>query len=192
MSRAVNNPGPQSTYPEPMRRISTLACGAVLLLAGCTGGSDNAAPAPSPTAAAPSPSPLPTCAPPHTKAYAWPKQVPQDLPKLPGAVLESTKQTPDGLTIVQFTTQTSLRDGVIFIVRRLPPAGFNLARGDAEPAEADAPFTKTDGLRGVLRGAAIDVCQTKWVLAVTRKQLGTGNPLLPVHRGPSPSPLPFG
>jgi hypothetical protein len=107
-------------------------------------------------------------------------------------VLDQTQQTKDGLTIVQFTTSTSLRDGVLFIVKRLPAAGYNLGRGDAEPAEADAPFTKGEDLRGVLRGASITLCQTKWVLAVTRQRLGTGSPLLPPHQGPSPSPLPFG
>lgn len=117
--------------------------------------------------------------------------MPSDLPKLPGVTLNSTKQTADGLTIVQFTTSTSLRDGVIFIVRTLPPAGFTLGRGDAELSEADAPFTK-DGVRGVLRGAAVDVCATKWVLAVARPSVGTGTPLLPTRPTPSPSALPFG
>jgi hypothetical protein len=127
------------------------------------------------------------------KAYAWPKPVPPDLPKLPGATLGETKQTKDGLTIVRFSTASSLRDGVLFIVRNLPPAGFVLGRGDAEPAEADAPFNKGD-LRGVLRGVAREACATEWLLAVTRGRPGggTGNPLLPSHTGPSPSPLPFG
>ena len=175
-----------------MRRSVPFVCGAaLLLLTACSGSSSTAAPAPTATGPAPSPSPLPTCAPVKTKADAWPKQIPKDLPRLPGGSIDSTKQTADGLSIVQFTTSTSLRDGVIFIVRKLPPAGFTLGRGDAEPAEADAPFTKGE-LRGVLRGAAIAQCQTKWVLAVTRQTFGTGSPLLPPHTGRSPSPLPFG
>ena len=176
-----------------MRRTVPILCGvALLLLTACSGGSTHALPTPTATAAAPSPSPLPTCPPVHSKPYSWPKQIPQDLPKLPGATLESSKETTDGLFIVLFSTSTSLRDGVIFIVRKLPPAGFNLGRGDAEPAEADAPFTKGNDLRGVLRGAAVALCETKWVLAVTRKSFGGGSPLLPSHTGPSPSPLPFG
>jgi hypothetical protein len=177
-----------------MRRFATLlCCGALLLASGCTSDNkDAAAPTAQPSYAAPSPSPLPTCAPPQTKAYAWPGEIPKDLPRLPGVTIDSSKKTSDGLYVVQFTTATSLRDGVLFIVRKLPPAGFTLGRGDAEPAEADAPFTKGD-LRGVLRGAAVAVCQTKWILAVTRKSFGnTGTPLLPAHTGPSPSPLPFG
>jgi hypothetical protein len=176
-----------------MRRFAPLAVGALLLLTGCTGGSDKALPAPTPTPVFSSPSPLPTCAPAHTKPYSWPKQIPQDLPKLPGATIQSSKKTSDGLFIVQFSTATSLRDGVIFIVRNLPPAGYDLGRGDAEPTEADAPFTKGTQLRGVLRGAATALCQTQWILAITTQQFGgTGTPLLPSHTGPSPSPLPFG
>jgi hypothetical protein len=176
-----------------MRRTAPLLFGVVLalVLTGCTGKKKNEAlPTPSPSVIAASPSPLPTCAPATTKPYKWPTQIPQDLPTIPGATIESSKKTSDGLDIVLFNTHTSLRDGVLFIVRKLPAAGYQLGRGDAEQAEADAPFNKGD-LRGVLRGAAIGVCETKWVLAVARN-VGTGTPLLPSHTGPSPSPLPFG
>jgi hypothetical protein len=173
-----------------MRRTALLALGACLLaLAGCNDKKNEALPTPSPSAVLASPSPLPTCAPPKTAAYTWPKQIPQDLPRLPGAVIESSKTTSDGLFIVLFSTKTSLRDGVLFIVKKLPAAGFQLGRGDAEQTEADAPFNKGD-LRGVLRGAAIGVCETKWVLAVAHT--ARTSPLLPTHTGPSPSPLPFG
>jgi hypothetical protein len=176
-----------------VRRLVPLLCGAAVLLTACSGKSDGALPGPpSPTLAAPSPRPLPTCAPARTKPYTWPKPVPADLPKIPGVVITGSKQTADGLTIVNFHTESSLRDGVIFIVQRLPPAGFTLGRGDAEATEADAPFTKGD-LRGVIRGSARTLCQTDWILAVTRQvQGGTGSPLLPSHTGPSPTPLPFG
>jgi hypothetical protein len=175
-----------------MRRSAPIVAGAaLLLLTACTGSDTKASPSPSPTFAAPSPSPLPTCAPAPSTSYSWPKQIPQDLPKIPGAVIESTRQTQDGLFIVLFSTRSSLRDGVLFIVRKLPPAGFALGRGDAEQTEADAPFNKGD-IRGVLRGAAVALCETKWVLAVTRQSRTTGTPLLPSHTGPSPSPLPFG
>jgi len=176
-------------------RIAPLACGpalvALLALTGCSGSSKQALPAPSDTAPLPSPSPLPTCAPPHTKAYTWPAGIPTELPTLPGATIESTKKTADGLQIVQFSTATSLRDGVIFIVRKVPPAGFTLGRGDAEPTEADAPFTRGE-LQGTFRGAATGVCSTKWILAVLPRRITPGTPLLPAHTGPSPSPLPFG
>jgi hypothetical protein len=173
-----------------MRRTVSIALGVCLLaLTGCSSKDNKAAPSPAPSYVAPSPSPLPTCAPTKPTTYTWPKQIPQDLPRLPGAVIESSKTTSDGLFIVLFSTKTSLRDGVLFIVRKLPAAGFQLGRGDAEQTEADAPFNKGD-LRGVLRGAAIGICETKWVLAVARTT--RTSPLLPAHTGPSPSPLPFG
>src|SRR3954469_14993234 len=138
-----------------MRRSVPILFGVCLLLVtGCSGKKDSAAPLPSASVAPSSPSPLPTCAPAVSKPYTWPAKVPQELPKIPGAVIESSKTTSDGLFIVLFSTHASLRDGVLFIVRKLPPAGFELGRGDAEPTEADAPFHKGD-LRGVLRGAAI-------------------------------------
>lgn len=176
-----------------MRRgVPFLCAAALLLLTGCSSGSEKALPSPEPSVDLPSPSPLPTCAPPQTKPYTWPKAFPQDLPRLPGAVLGETKKTADGLTILKFSTDTSLRDSIIFIVRKLPAAGYTLGRGDAEATEADAPFTKGD-LRGVLRGASTELCKTQWILAVTRARFGgTGSPLLPSNTGPSPSPLPFG
>ena len=175
-----------------MRRTGSILLGACLLagaLTGCEDKKTEAAPTPSVTYAAPSPSPLPTCGPVKPTSYSWPKQIPQDLPRLPGGVIESSKTTSDGLFIVLFSTKASLRDGVLFIVKKLPAAGFQLGRGDAEQTEADAPFSKGD-LRGVLRGAAIGLCETKWVLAVARTT--RTSPLLPAHTGPSPSPLPFG
>ncbi|MDX6197858.1 MAG: hypothetical protein QOJ79_1009 [Actinomycetota bacterium] len=173
-----------------MRRTAWIAVGACLLtLTGCTHKDDKAGATPAPSYSAPPVSPLPTCGPVKPTVYTWPKQIPQDLPRLPGAVLESSKTTTDGLFIVLFSTKASLRDGVLFIVKKLPAAGFQLARGDAEQTEADAPFRKGD-LRGVLRGAAIGLCETKWVLAVARTT--RTSPLLPAHQGPSPSPLPFG
>ena len=174
-----------------MRRFLVVVLGACLLLTGCNDKKDtDALPTPSASVVLESPSPLPTCAPAKPTKYTWPKQIPQDLPKIPGAVIESSKTTSDGLFIVLFDTKTPLRDGVLFIVKALPAAGFQLGRGDAEPTEADAPFNKGN-LRGVLRGAAVGICETKWVLAVARN-VGTGTPLLPSHTGPSPSPLPFG
>jgi hypothetical protein len=175
-----------------MRRSAPLVIGACLLLlvTACNSKKNAAAPTPTTSVVAPSPSPLPTCAPVKPTSYTWPKQIPQDLPRIPGATIESSKTTTDGLFIVLFSTQTSLRDGVLFIVRKLPAAGFQLGRGDAELTEADAPFNKGN-VRGVLRGASIGICETKWVLAVAHN-VGTGTPLLPAHTGPSPSPLPFG
>ena len=118
--------------------------------------------------------------------------MPQDFPKLPGTTLGSTRRTPDGLTVVQFRTAASLRQGVLFAVQALPKAGFALGRGDAEANQADAPFTRGT-VTGLLRGNAVQACATEWLLAVTKtKSRGTGNPLLPAPPGVTPAPLPFG
>jgi hypothetical protein len=177
--------------------VAGIGVAAMLLAAGCNS-SDKGLSAEPQASASPSAAPAavnarPTCAPAPAKPYAWPKPVPADLPRLPGGILGETKQTKDGLTIVRFRTQTSLRDGVLFILKNLPPAGYVLGRGDAEQTEADAPFNKGP-LRGVLRGISTELCKTEWLLAVTDKQLGagTGSPLLPARPGVSPSPLPFG
>jgi hypothetical protein len=167
----------------------------LLLLAGCSSGKQDAAPSPSAPSVAPSGAAvytLPTCQPAAFRPYAWPNPVPADLPRLPGATLGPTRQTKDGLTVVRFSTETSLRAGILFIMDKLPRAGYQLGRGDAEQTEADAPFNKGD-VRGVLRGISSDFCRTEWLLAITKVRLGgTGTPLLPVRPGASPSPLTFG
>jgi len=121
--------------------------------------------------------------------------VPAGIPKPPNAHIVKTESTTDGLHIVQFTTPTSLRDGVIFVVDKLPKAGYTLGRGDAEANEADAPFV-SNNLRGLYRLFSNEPCQTLWLLATasgTPTSPGSGSPLLPTHSpSGSSSPLPFG
>jgi hypothetical protein len=95
--------------------------------------------------------------------------------------------------VLRFSTPTSLREAVIFVVEKFPKAGYVLGRGDAEPSEADAPFVKGD-LRGLVRMTGVATCQTVWLLATVNMQQTSGNtPLLPPHSpSGSPSPLPFG
>src|SRR5207248_1949358 len=80
----------------------------------------------------------------------WPAALPRDLPKPLHARIQQATTTTDGVHIIKFTTQTSLRDGVLFVVRRLPKAGYVLGRGDAEASEADAPFVHGN-TRGLYR-----------------------------------------
>ncbi|MBC7372458.1 MAG: hypothetical protein H7323_00515, partial [Frankiales bacterium] len=120
---------------------------------------------------------------------AWPAVVPADLPQPPTTRVTDVQERTDGLTVVMFTTATSIRDSVLFLVEKLPPAGYTLARGDAENTEADAPFVK-GGLRGVLRMVAVEPCRTDWLMALTRGAPAANTPLLPTR--PSASPLPFG
>lgn len=175
------------------RRVAAVLA-ACALLAGC---SSAAAPQDGATAAAtvaPSPGASSlfsrgegTCPPAGETAPAWPGTVPADLPRPPGTQVTDLEER-DGLTIVKFTTATSIRQSVLFVVDAMPAAGYTLARGDAENTEADAPFVK-GGLRGVLRMIAVEECRTDWLMALTRGAPG-GNPLLPAR--PSASPLPFG
>jgi hypothetical protein len=168
------------------------ALGAVLLVSACGGG--GAEPAAQPTGAT-SVAPQPTvsaCAKPGSGSFAWPKEVPADLPQPPGAVLDKVTRTEDGLTIVRFRTLQSLQESVLFVVREVQEAGFTLGRGDAEPAEADAPFGRGD-LRGVYKMLNTAPCVTDWLVAVTRTQPTSTSPLLPTPTGtPGSQPLPFG
>lgn len=176
-----------------MRRAAALVLvPAAVALSGC-GGSGSTG-----TEAAPSASPSATLAscptpakPVHTK---WPAKVPADFPKPDNATIESQTTDQTGVSIVRFSTPTSLRDSVLFVVNRLPKAGYVLGRGDAEPTEADAPFVH-GAVRGLVRMLGVAPCQTEWLLATVSGSAAPGgtSPLLPPHSpSGSPSPLPFG
>ena len=175
-----------------MKRLLLLVA-AVPVLGACSGGSGTASPTTGPTLQLPSrPTPSACPAVPASKPFAWPAEVPEDLPQPPGAVLEKTTRTPEGLTIVRFSTPTSLQESVLFVVRQVQRAGYQLGRGDAEPLEADAPFGRGD-LRGVYKMLLHDQCRTDWLVAVTRTQAVDNSPLLPTPTGVAGrQPLPFG
>lgn len=170
------------------------AVGLLLVLPACSGSKSTPQAAPSPSTAmpaTPSDSPCPTPSP-SSKGRSWPAEVPSDLPKPPGIAITSTQAAQNGVHIVRFTTPTSLRESVLFVIKKLPAAGFAIGRGDAEAREADAPFARGD-IRGVLRLLATDTCETTWLLAFISKGMAPTGPLLP-SRSPSPSAssLPFG
>jgi hypothetical protein len=171
--------------------LSALA--AVLTGCGGSGGSPDAGSAssiaPAPSATTPAPCPKPT----HSKPTKWPPQVPADLPKPADATIQDKMTASDGVHIVKFATPTSLRESVIFVVTKLPKAGYVLGRGDAEAAEADAPFIHGN-IRGLVRMLETAPCQTLWLLAtVDTNSQNTNSPLLTPHSpSGSPSPLPFG
>ena len=174
-------------------RLAALAAAGLLVLTACSGSDEPTAAVPSTAASTAVPSTAPTCAPAAPTDFAWPEQVPTDLPKPPGATLTEVDKRTDGLTVVQFTTPTSIRQSVLFLIEALPAAGYTLARGDAENTEADAPFVKGD-LRGVMRMIAVAECRTDWLMAIATGAPtgapGGGSPLLPPR--PNASPLPFG
>lgn len=161
----------------------------VVLLAGCSSGAATEAAPAGPSAGPPTAAAAPSCAP-KPAGFAWPKQVPKDLPTPPSATLTEVQKRTDGLTVVTFSTATSIRQAVLFLIEEMPKAGYTLARGDAENTEADAPFVKGD-LRGVMRMIAVEPCRTDWLMAITTgAPAGGGSPLLPAR--PNASPLPFG
>lgn len=173
--------------------LALVALVAVLSACGGSGGAPTAAPstsfapAPSPVTPAPCPSPA------KVKPAKWPMQVPHDFPKPPNAKIQDSTTASDGVHIVKFGTPTSLRDSVLFVVNKLPKAGYVLGRGDAEAAEADAPFIH-GSVRGLVRMLETGPCQTLWLLATVDTSAGNANsPLLTPHTPTgSPSPLPFG
>jgi hypothetical protein len=161
----------------------------LLLLSACSGSGKDSQSAPPTLQPQPTASPCPVV---KKKPFPWPSEVPKDLPQPPAATYDQTTRTPEGLTIVRFSTALSLQQAVVFVVREVQKAGFTLGRGDAEPAEADAPFGRGD-LRGVYKMLAYSPCRTDWLVAVTRAQPYGNSPLLPTpSHGPSSSPLPFG
>lgn len=172
-----------------MKRI--LGAALLALTTACSGSSPSASVSPEPTSA---PAPVPTfspCPEPPRAGFRWPAPVPQDLPQPPSAVHTSTSTTAQGVTIVKFTTASSLQQSVLFVVRETQKAGYTLGRGDAEPAEADAPFGKGD-VAGLYKMLVRGRCDTDWLVAVTKARRGT-SPLLPTTSpGPSSKPLPFG
>ena len=163
------------------------------VLTGCSG--SGSAPSATPTAAVSQPAPTtpaPCPTPAKTKPAKWPVQVPHDLPKPPDATIQDQQTASDGVHIVKFSTPSSLRESVLFVVRKLPKAGYVLGRGDAEAAEADAPFVHGE-TRGLVRMLEVGTCQTLWLLATVDASSQSNSPLLTPHTpSGSPSPLPFG
>ena len=166
-----------------------LACLALLALTSCSGDPPAKTRARSTAPPAPVESRCPEQRPP-TPAV-WPPTVPDDIPKPANAVIEKVETTPSGVTVVRFSTETSLREGVLYIVKEFPAAGYTLGRGDAEVTEADAPFQK-GAVRGLVRMLAQEQCRTLWLLAIGREGGGPA-PFAPNYSPPpSSSPLPFG
>jgi hypothetical protein len=115
--------------------------------------------------------------------------VPADLPRPPSSNRPIVALTNANLTVVQFTAQISLAEGVLFVLDQYRRAGFTLGRGDAEFNQADAPFART-GVFGQVRINGTAPCRTTWLVAIGAPSAGTSPLLAPPST--SPSPLPFG
>lgn len=97
-----------------------------------------------------------------------------------------------GVKLLEFTTQMSLRDAVIFVLKQYPSNGWALGRGDSEQHEADVPFAQ-GAVHGTTRLTGLAACTTRWLVA-TVVNYGNGNlgnvPQLAPHTATS-SALPF-
>jgi hypothetical protein len=179
-------------------KIAALVVSGVVLSAAAGCGGSGSAPS---VAASPRPIPTPTC--PSATATAAPtspglgralRKIPFDLPMPDNITVVDATTTTDGIQVVKFTTATTLRQAVLFIVDRYPKAGYVLGRGDAEATEADAPFVKNK-VRGLTRVASIETCKTLWLVAsvATKANQGGTSPILSPHPTSSQtSALPFG
>jgi hypothetical protein len=124
-----------------MRSLFSVLAAAALLTA-CQSSQTSASPQPTLAPAAPSAASRPTPAPcpaVNRPALRWPAAIPADVPKPPAAVLGEVKTAAGGLTLVRFTTASSLQESVLFVVKEVQKAGYTLGRGDAEPS-ADRPI----------------------------------------------------
>jgi hypothetical protein len=173
----------------------SVAVAVVLGVSGCGGSSTAAsAPTPQPVATPTCPSVAPSASPTSAKAEKALRSLPSDLPTPSNITVVDSTVTTDGVHVVRFTTPTSLRQAVIFIVGSYPKAGYVLGRGDAEATEADAPFVHGQ-VRGLTRVAAVQACQTLWLVASTTATVGSGGtqPMLSPHpTSATTSALPFG
>src|SRR4051812_24829335 len=112
----MNHRAPYLPIRQVRRRFIDIAltAGSIVLIVGCSSGGDAAGP-PRPSATA-TPTPCPGAALP-SKVGAWPAPVPADLPKPPSGTRARVIQSNGVLTIVSFSTQASLRDAVLFVLR---------------------------------------------------------------------------
>jgi phage terminase large subunit-like protein len=163
--------------------------------AGCSGSSGATTSQPTqsavPTPTCPTVAPTPSAT---TAALAKALQnVPFDLPMPDNISIVGATTTNDGVRVVRFTTPTSLRTAVLFIVQRYPKSGYVIGRGDAEATEADAPFVHGQ-VRGLTRVVGVQGCQTLWLVAtVATTNNGVTSPILVPHPTSSvTSALPFG
>lgn len=188
--------GCRFAYRGGVKLITATMCAVVVsALAGCSGGSKAV------TGPSPHPIPTPTCPSVTATPSPTPKKfagalskVPFDLPMPDNISIIDASTTQDGIQVLKFTTPTTLRQTVLFMVDRYPKAGYVLGRGDAEATEADAPFVKNK-VRGLTRVASLEACKTLWLIAVapTSNTSGGTSPLLSPHPTSSQtSALPFG
>jgi hypothetical protein len=164
----------------------------VAALGACTGEANDPLPTQASTPDSVRPTATgPVCPAPKPADAKWPKDLP-DLPLPAGLEVARVNRSSGNIVQVRGPVPMSLRDSVLFIVHEYPKAGFTLGRGDAEATEADAPFQRGEGLRGLVRVFynPTNECETLWVFAVVQDTSAPYN--LSYTPPPSSTPLPFG
>jgi hypothetical protein len=108
-----------------------------------------------PGASAGQPPGLPPCA--HAgPPVSLPPDFPKNFPLPQGTVITVTRRAEPAL-IVQGFIPMELKEATRFFVQRLPAAGFQLGRGEAERAEAEARFGGS-GVIGLFKLRSIEDC----------------------------------
>ncbi len=95
--------------------------------------------------------------------------MPEDFPLPAGTRLTTVRRPFPGQLVIDGFVNLGLDAAKDFFVDRLPAAGYQLGRGDAEPGEAEALFTG-NGLRGGWRVREIPNCRALTVSLVFIRQ----------------------
>jgi|SRR5579884_3001155 len=180
-----------------MKRLAAAVAGLVMLvvLAACgspgdgsTGRTSHPAAVGSASAAASGHGLVRCPSPAAAPAPSWPSQLPADLPKPSPATILHAVDRAGGLREAQFVVPRSLRDEVLFVLQKLPPAGYIIGRGDSELREADAPFVHGE-IHGLIRLSALSPCRTEWTVVTVAASASPTAPLLPPHSTSSGTPM---
>ena len=144
--------------------LVTMLC---ILLAGCSGSA--AMPTEAADSAGEQTPELPACAE-VGPAISLPAEFPPNFPLPPGTVIHASRNTEEGVLIVDAVMPVSLQAAADFFLRELPTAGFLLGFGDSEFDEAESAFSG-NGYDGHFKVHSILDCPgaVTLTLALTRR-----------------------
>jgi hypothetical protein len=108
------------------------------------------------TSSAQPPRALPACAN-RNPAVPLPSSLPADFPLPPGTRITTARTLSPSQFLIRGVIPADLQDAAGFFDNSLPESGYQVGIGDAEAAEAEAPFTG-NGFRGRWRVNEIPDC----------------------------------
>ena len=132
------------------------------LLTGCSG--PGAAPTDIPSSTDKPISELPVCAE-AGPAISLPAEFPSDFPLPPGTAIHASRNTGEGVLIVDGMVPANLQTTAAFFQQELPAAGFVLGFGDGELDEAESAFSG-NGFQGHFKVHSILDCPGAVTLTV--------------------------